>query len=181
MTEKKYRPFKALRVLRDRGVRFVAIGGFAGRVRGSPLITNDLDVCYARDATNLMAMASALRALGATLRGAPPDVPFILDAKTLEMGDRFTFTTNAGSLDIMGAPDGVPGGFDELVRTSDEIEVEEGLFVRVAALEDLIRMKRAAGRPKDLMALEILGALRDEIDDQAAAARARRRRERRSE
>jgi hypothetical protein len=36
--------------------------------------------------------------------------------------------------------------------------------VRVASLDDLIGMKRAAGRPKDRIELEILGALRDEID-----------------
>jgi len=34
-------------------------------------------------------------------------------------------------------------------------------------LDDLIRMKRAAGRPEDLLAVEELGALRDEIDGQA--------------
>ena len=41
-------------------------------------------------------------------------------------------------------------------------EVVDGLTVRVASIEDLIRMKRAAGRPKDLIALEWLAAVRDE-------------------
>jgi len=41
--------------------------------------------------------------------------------------------------------------------------VVDGLTVRVASIEDLIRMKRAAGRPKDLIALEWLAAVRDEI------------------
>lgn len=39
-----------------------------------------------------------------------------------------------------------------------------GVPLRVAALDDLIAMKRAAGRPKDRIELEILGALREEID-----------------
>jgi hypothetical protein len=48
--------------------------------------------------------------------------------------------------------------------------------VKVATIDDLIRMKRAAGRPKDLRVVEELGALRDEIDEQALASRRRNRR-----
>jgi hypothetical protein len=44
------------------------------------------------------------------------------------------------------------------------LELAQDLEVPVASLDDLIRMKRAAGRPKDRIELEILGALRDEID-----------------
>ncbi len=38
------------------------------------------------------------------------------------------------------------------------------MHIRAASLDDLIHMKRAAGRPRDLAAAEILGALRDEIE-----------------
>jgi hypothetical protein len=34
----------------------------------------------------------------------------------------------------------------------------------VASIDALIRMKRAAGRPKDLIEVEVLAALRDELD-----------------
>ncbi len=120
-------------------------------------------------------MARALSALNATSRGAPADVPFLLDARTLREGDHFTFMTDAGPLDILGAPSGARGGYDELDRTATDIDLGDGLVVRVAALEDLMRMKRAAGRPKDLIELEVLGALRDELDDQAAERRRRNR------
>jgi hypothetical protein len=39
----------------------------------------------------------------------------------------------------------------------------DDMTVRVASIEDLIRMKRAAGRPKDLIEVEWLCAVRDEI------------------
>jgi hypothetical protein len=155
-------PLRALGALVKRKVRFVLIGGFGARLHGSPTVTNDLDLCYARDQANLEAMAKALQYLHAQLRGAPPDVPFVLDARTLRAGDHFTFVTDAGSLDILGTPSGV-SRFEELDRAAVEMDLD-GLRVRVASIDDLIRMKQAAARPKDLIEVEILGALREEVD-----------------
>jgi hypothetical protein len=106
-------------------------------------------------------------------------VPFILDAKTLKMGDHLKFDTDAGALDILGHPSGIPGGYEELAPAADEMDL--GTFtVKVASIDDLIRMKRAVGRPKDLIEVEVLGALRDELDAQTAEERRRRRRARRT-
>ncbi len=163
MSARPFDPTTAARTLSKHGVRFVVIGGFAGRLWGSPAITNDLDICYARDRANLRHLAAALKALKARLRGVPEGVPFLLDAETLEAGDHFTFETRAGNLDILGFPAG-SGGFERLVRTAAEMDIARGLRVQVAAVEDLIKMKRAAGRPKDLIEVEILSALRDEIE-----------------
>ena len=137
------------------------IGGFAGRLHGSPTVTNDLDICYARDLDNLERLAVALRELRATLRGAP-SVPFRLEAKTFAAGDHFTFETEAGNLDVLGAPAGVRA-MEDLERTAVPMDLD-GVAVRVASIDDLIRMKQAAGRPKDLIEAEVLGALRDEMD-----------------
>jgi hypothetical protein len=168
-------PVDALEALTARRVRFVAIGGFASQLHGSPSLTGDTDVCYARDVKNLERLALALRDLKASLRGAPKDLPFKLDAPTLEAGDHFTFDTTAGALDVLGHPSGIPGGYEELERAAAEMEIAPGLAVLVASIDDLIRMKRAAGRPKDLIEVEVLGALRDEIDDQTVAENRRRR------
>lgn len=126
------------------------------------MATFDLDICYARDDENLERLASALQELKAKLRGAPEDVPFILDAKTLKMGDHFTFSTTVGALDCLGTPSGTRG-YDDLDRVAEERDLN-GLTVKVASIDDLIRMKRAAGRPKDLVQAEVLGALREEIE-----------------
>jgi hypothetical protein len=166
-----FAPLDAVEALVDKRVRFVIIG----QLLGSSLVTGDLDVCYARDDENLRRMARALRALRATLRGAPRDGPFLLDAETLKMGGHFTFDTEAGALDILGHPAGIPGGYEELARASSEMKIGP-YTVKVASIDDLIRMKRAAGRPQDLYAVEVLGALRDEIDARAGEARSSRRR-----
>jgi hypothetical protein len=174
MTE-RFEFLNGLEMLVKHRVRFVLIGGVAANLRGSTTITNDLDVCYARDPDNLERLAEALREVHAHLRGAPSDVPFRLDAKTLEMGDGFTFVTDVGSIDVLGHPSGIPGGYEELEAAADDMEIVGGITVKVAALDDIIRMKRAAGRPKDLIEVEVLGALRDEIDAQAIAEHRRRR------
>lgn len=159
----RFEPLRVLRTLDEFGVRFVVIGGIAASAHGSASITQDLDVCYARDPGNLSRLADALRHLDARLRGAPDDLPFRLDAKTLQMGDAFTFSTSAGALDCLGTPAGV-SGFDELDRNAVAYDLD-GLTVRIASLADLMRMKRAAGRPKDLIELENLGALRDVLEE----------------
>ena len=160
-TTAPFDPIRLLEVLDAGGVRFVVIGAVAGRILGSPTVTRDLDVCYASDDENLRALATVLVRLHARLRGADTGVPFRLDARTLRAGDTFTFTTDAGDLDILRTPAGTLG-FEELVRSAQRVDLG-GLTVRVASLDDLIRMKRAAGRPKDLVEVEILGALRDEV------------------
>jgi hypothetical protein len=153
-------PERLLRVLTAHRVRFVLIGGLAGRLWGSPTVTNDLDLCYARDRKNLDRLAAALRELQATLRGVREEVPFALDAETLVRGDHFTFSTVAGNLDVLGHPAGSPG-FEGLARGAASMRLA-GVDVLVVDLDDLIAMKRAAGRPKDRVELEVLAALRDE-------------------
>jgi hypothetical protein len=158
-----YDPLGELRTLQSHDVRFVVIGGLAARLWGSPTMTNDTDVCYARDMPNLERLADALTELQARLRGVEDDVAFILDARTFAAGQNFTFVTTAGSLDVLGIPAGV-GGFDELAANAVQFDLGEGLVVPVCDLDDLIRMKRAAGRPKDRIELEVLAVVREERD-----------------
>ena len=159
-------PLRALRLLLREKVRFVVIGGLAARVWGSPTITNDLDICHEREASNFERLSSVLRELHANLRGAPAGLPFQLDARTIAMGDSFTFETDAGNLDCLGTPAGTHG-YTELAANAMTFDLGEELRVEFCSLDDLLRMKRAAGRPKDLIELEILQAVKDERDRRA--------------
>jgi len=160
MNAAAFDPLRALRVLIEEKVDFVVIGGLAGRIWGSPTITNDLDICYDRSNPNLTRLASALRTLAARLRGVPDEVPFQLDDRTLKFGDSFTFDTSAGALDCLGTPAGTKG-YPDLVTNAASMAIGE-LTVRFVSLDDLMRMKKAAARPKDLVELEILAALKEE-------------------
>lgn len=157
-------PIGALQVLADHQVRFVLIGGYAAGVLGAPIMTNDLDICYERSMDNLKRLAEALQSLGARLRvpGVDEDLPFQLDAKTLAAGDSFTFETRLGDLDVLGTPSGT-SGFKDLDSAAAPFLLREGLIVRVCSLDDLIRMKEAAQRRKDIAHLEQLAAVRDRL------------------
>ena len=157
-----FQPAAVIGLLNRHGVRYVLIGGLAAALQGSPSVTQDVDVCYARGADNLARLTGALAEVHARLRGAPADLPFRLDAKTLAQGGTFTFTSDLGWIDILATPSGTTG-YDDLVAGADRLEAFGESFLS-AGIDDLIRMKRAAGRPRDRAELEILGALRDEID-----------------
>jgi len=165
MSEPDFDPFLAFRVLFRNGVSFVVIGGYAASVLGSPVVTGDLDICYARDADNLERLAAALRELGARLRGpgVPDDLPFQLDARTLQLGNSFAFTTSGGRLDALATPSGT-AGFRDLEAGAVTVTIDD-MTVRVANLDDLIRMKVASDRTKDREHLEWLRALRQETSD----------------
>ncbi len=143
------------------GVDFVLIGGMAGIAQGSNYPSFDLDVAYARDKANVRRLVAALQEIGVRLRGAPADLPFQLDERTIENGANLTFITPFGDFDVLADVDGIRS-YDELAAASEEREVFR-LPVRVASLDHLIAMKRAANRPKDRNMLEEYLVLADKI------------------
>jgi hypothetical protein len=165
----EFEPKRLLRALIAHDVDFVVIGGLAGMARGSAYPSYDLDIAYARNDQNLAALADALRDVDATLRGAPPDVPFILDAKTLRNGSNFTFATPWGSLDIIADAAGGPP-YERLREAAGPPLPIEGELVTVASLDHLIAMKEAAGRPKDKLMATEYRVLSDELRAPRASA-----------
>jgi hypothetical protein len=146
-----------LRRLTARGVDFVVIGGIASILHGSSRNTFDLDVCFATDPGNLEALGAVLLALNARLRGVEEDVPFVPDAATLGKIQTLTLATDLGDFDVLSRPDGAPG-YEALRRAADRYDLG-GFSVLVASVSDLIAMKRAAGRDKDLLDVGELEAI----------------------
>jgi predicted nucleotidyltransferase len=152
--------FDILRTLNEHGVRYVLIGGLAAIMWGSDSITHDVDVCYDRNEENLKALIRALRSLEAHLRGWPAGVPEIIDERAFRLGDTMTFVTKFGDFDCLGTPSGTDG-YSELLQHAKAMEVEEGVSVLVASIDDIILMKRTAGRVKDLNVVEGLKLLKE--------------------
>jgi hypothetical protein len=151
---------KALETLRGGGVRFIVIGGVAATAHGSTQLTNDLDVVYARGVDDLWRLAAALQPHHPYLRGVPPGLPFKLDAATIQRGLNFTLDTDFGPLDLLGEATG-GGTYDALLPHTITLDLFGGPCLCVD-LPTLIRLKRAAGRPKDILALGELEAILEE-------------------
>jgi len=149
-----------LKLLGQYEIECVIIGGVASTLYGSSILTNDLDVCYARNAGNLQRLATALQSVNAKLRNAPRDLAFLLDAETLGRGLNFTFTTEVGSLDLLGEVRGV-GFYQDVVTEAITYELF-GYSFPVIEINKLILAKRTAGRAKDMIALPELEAIRDQ-------------------
>jgi hypothetical protein len=142
------------------GVDFVVVGGMAGIAQGSAYPSYDLDIAYRRDRANIARLVAALEEIGVRLRGGTPDLPFLLDAQTIENGANFTFITPFGDLDVLGDVGGITS-FEELSADALETEIA-GQPVRIASIDHLIAMKRAANRTKDKLMVEEYIVLADE-------------------
>ena len=152
----EFDPEPILAALNEHAVRYVVVGAIAAIAQGYPLNTGDLDLTPSRDPDNLERLASVLRELDARLRtpSNPEGVEFPIEAKYLGSVDSWTLTTRHGSLDLLFRPSGTQG-YEDLRRDSIVIDLA-GKETRMAALVDIIRMKEAAGRPKDLAQLPAL-------------------------
>ncbi len=152
---------RLLTALHDAGVQFIIVGGVAARAHGSARVTQDVDVSYARSEENLERVIAALRPLKPYLRGAPPGLPFEWSVARLRTGLNFTLTTTAGDIDLLGE---IVGGrtYEDLAPHTITAPVF-GRNTKILDLPWLIRVKRAAGRLRDLEVIAELEALQEEI------------------
>ncbi|MBL8878558.1 MAG: hypothetical protein JNG88_05505 [Phycisphaerales bacterium] len=160
MAEKseKSRFEQIVEILVRHGVEFIVIGGQAETLFGSPRVTYDVDLCYRRSPANLNRLATALREIQPTLRGAPTDLPFRIDAQSLALGSNFTFDTPYGALDLLGWVEPL-GDFDALANRAATLPL--GPYdIMVISLDDLITVKQHIQRPKDRDSLFQLLAIR---------------------
>jgi hypothetical protein len=153
VAEQPFDPFPLLATLRRHDVEFIVIGIVAALAHGYPMTTRDLDVTPSREHGNVERLAGALRVLHAKLRTPGELVDFPIEASYIAAVDSWTLVTSHGELDILFAPEGTQG-YDDLRR--DAVEVTLGVPVFVASLRDVIRMKEASKRPKDIAQLPAL-------------------------
>lgn len=150
-----------LEALEKERVEYVVIGGTAAVIGGATHVTFDLDITPARDEANLDRLAAALQRLNAHVYGMPAEAAqFVtLDGRTLATGSAWKFITDYGELDVSLDPDGTHG-YPDLRRSAIRTSAY-GIEFQVAALEDVIRSKEAANRPRDR---EVLPDLRRTLE-----------------
>lgn len=143
-------PETILTTLTAHGVDFVVIGGLAAVAHGSRRMTRDIDIVVRPESENLARLEAALAELGAVqLLGAGTEGPIEpADLATIALGTTLHTRSPAGRLDVVGAPTGA-APYAQLY-TRAVVSHVVGVEVRISGLDDLIAMKRAAGRPLDL-------------------------------
>ena len=142
-------PERLIRALHNHRVDFVLIGALAARLYGFPRLTADADITPARDKRNLGRLATALRELDAKIytESLPEGLAFDCSATMLERATTWNLVTNAGRLDIAFMPAGTKG-YDDLAKDAERFSAF-GVEFQVSSLDNIIRSKQAAGRPKD--------------------------------
>jgi len=160
---KPFRPRDAIAVLAREGVEYIVIGGLGAVLHGANTFTRDLDICPRRSPANLERLARALRAMNARIRteGVPEGLPFACDQTFFRAVAMLNLVTDHGDLDVSFQPVAL-GGYEDIVDRAQRLSLD-GIETVVSSLEDIIRSKEAAGRPKDLAALPALHTLLTEI------------------
>jgi hypothetical protein len=138
--------------LRRHRVDFIVVGGIAAWLEGVPGNTIDLDVVHSRTSDNIGRLLTALESLEAAYRARPELKP---DASHLASPGHQLLMTRFGPLDVLGMI-GRSRTYDDLLPHTHELEVGEGLRVRVLNLETLIAVKEEVAGERDLAVLPIM-------------------------
>lgn len=139
-------------------VRYVVIGAFAAIAQEAPIDpTRDIDFTPDAAADNLRRLSAALTSLDARIRtdAEAGGFPFDHDATSLARAAVWNLTCEHGEFDISFRPSGFDDGYAQLAVHAHRVTVQ-GIEITIADLDDVIRSKEAAGRPKDLQVLPVL-------------------------
>lgn len=136
-------------------VSFVLIGGLAVNAWGVVRGTKDLDVVVDSEPDNLNRLAALAAETGGHVHTGEAllSSPFSIAAALAE-GERVEIETSLGPLDVVQGLPGVPN-YDALRARAKDVEIL-GVVIPVCSLDDLLAMKRAAGRTRDIADLEDL-------------------------
>jgi hypothetical protein len=141
------------RALAARRLDAVLIGNAAAAIQGSPVTTLDLDFLFRKTPRNLQKLKRIADDLGAVVMRP------VYPASDLY---RIVRDRDSLQLDFMSRIDGIRS-FERLRASAAPIAFGDAELL-VASLRDIIRSKKAAGRPQDLAVLPILQQTLDEIE-----------------
>lgn len=158
---------RVFRALESAGSRYLVVGGVAVVLHGYPRFTADLDLVLALEQDNARRSLAALEGLGFRPRAPVPMLAFA-DAPTREawVVDKGLLVFSLWNPDMPLTEVDLfvrePFPFEAAFARAIRIELD-GSVVFVASIDDLIELKRAAGRPKDLEDIRALQTLKDDV------------------
>ncbi len=131
----------------DHRVRFVVLGAHVLATLGRPRFTDDLDVLVEPTKANAVRLADALRAFGYAELAAQTPEHFSQPERMATLG------RPPVAIDILSSTTGLD--FREAWRGRQELTIGRRV-VAFLGLAEFVKTKRACGRPKDLLDLELL-------------------------
>jgi hypothetical protein len=164
VTDQSFSPQEIFAVLHRHGVDYVTIGGIAANAHGSRRLTLDVDIIPAPEESNYQRLVAALDDLGVPASVVDSDFRDLDPRDTFDLARAtvLKLPTAVGDLDVLnGAPGAAP--YEDLRERAIEVEVR-GTPVRIVSLDDLIAMKRASRRPRDLRDIADLTATRKDAE-----------------
>ncbi len=150
--------YNLLELLKKSNVDFILIGGFAGVVYGSTMVTQDIDLCCDFSKDNLLKLQKALSSLHPTHRQTPKRIPLELNENNCETFKNLYLDTDLGQLDCVSSVLGL-GDYHKVLAQS-QIVTDGNIQYRVLTIDSLIESKKALGRPRDKQAVTELEAIR---------------------
>jgi predicted nucleotidyltransferase len=144
----------SLRILSEGGVRFIVVGGVASVLNGASVNTFDFEIVPSRDEENVARLLRVLDVVDAIYRFQPTR-RIKPDASHLSSPGHKNLTTKYGPLDVLGTI-GRGLSYEELLPHTVEMDVGDGIRVRVLDLETIIAIKQEPGTEKDLAVLPLL-------------------------
>jgi hypothetical protein len=129
-------------------VKYILVGGYSVILHGYTRTTGDMDLWVERTPENYKSIKTAFLHFGMPVFDMTEDA-FLNNAAM----DVFSFGRPPYSIDIMVEVKGM--NFAYCYKNSKHIDVE-GITIRTIIINDLIKAKKASGRPKDLDDLENL-------------------------
>jgi predicted nucleotidyltransferase len=143
-----------LRILVERGVDFLVVGGVGAVLQGASLSTFDLDIVHSMEPANIARLLAALGDLDACYR-AQPEKRLRPSQTHLSSPEHRLLMTRFGPLDVLGSI-GKGRRYQDLLPHAAEMTIEGGIPIRVLNLETQIAVKEEIGQEKDMAALPLL-------------------------
>ena len=153
--------FAILKTLYVQGVNFIVVGGLAAVLDGAPVNTFDVDVVHSRNPENIVRLLQVLESVEAIFRIQPERRLKPIASHLIGTG-HLNLVTRYGPVDFLGTI-GRNLGYEDLLPDSVEMNVGEGVCLRVLTLEKLIALKEELAGEKDRAVLPILRRTLDEI------------------
>ncbi len=150
-----------LKELRKNHVDFIVVGGVSAVIHGAPITTLDLDVVHSINEENIRNLLNFLKNHDAKYRGQGKRI-LRPKSRHLNSKDHQLFITDLGPLDVLGAIGELNEGYEDLIKTSEDLLLEDGTELKVLSLEKLIELKEGLGRAKDRAVIEVLKATLEE-------------------